>query len=80
MSGDNYQESPINFDRPPIWTLNSPTTPGAQELLSVNIEIMEVDNETEEPCHPEFIILEEPAGILERPLALSEDPGIGYNH
>ncbi|OMJ14338.1 hypothetical protein AYI69_g8640 [Smittium culicis] len=80
MSGELYWESPSNVDRSPTWPSNAPTTPGTQELLSVDIEIMDIDSEADEPSHPEPIILEEPAEIMERSIVLASDPGIGDLH
>ncbi|OMJ20737.1 hypothetical protein AYI69_g6095 [Smittium culicis] len=74
MSGELYWESPSNVDRSPTWPSNAPTTPGTQELLSVDIEIMDIDSEADEPSHPEPIILEEPAEIMERSIVLARDP------
>ncbi|OMJ12431.1 hypothetical protein AYI70_g9127 [Smittium culicis] len=75
-----YWESSSNVNRFPTWPPNALTTPVAQELLPVEIEIMDFDNETDEPSHPKPIILEEPAEIMERPLFLARDPGIGDIH
>ncbi|OMJ08288.1 hypothetical protein AYI69_g11127, partial [Smittium culicis] len=41
--------SPSNVDCSPTWPSNAPTTSGTQELLSVDIEIMDFDSETDEP-------------------------------
>ncbi|OMJ19377.1 hypothetical protein AYI69_g6643 [Smittium culicis] len=80
MSGELYWESPSNVDRSPTWPSNAPTTPGTQELLSVDIEIMDLDSETDEPIHPEPIKLEEIAEIMERSIVLGREPGIGDLH
>ncbi|OMJ13123.1 hypothetical protein AYI70_g8693 [Smittium culicis] len=58
MSSELYWESSRNFNRSPTWPPNASTTPGAQELLPVDIEIMDFDSETDDPSHPEPIILE----------------------
>ncbi|OMJ18247.1 hypothetical protein AYI70_g5459 [Smittium culicis] len=52
----------------------------AQEPLSVYIEIMEIDSETDETCDSEPIFLEEPAEIMEWSLVLPRDPVIGDLH
>ncbi|OMJ29391.1 hypothetical protein AYI69_g1116 [Smittium culicis] len=41
---------------------------------------MDVDSETDELYHPESIILETPAKIMERSLVLYRAPVIGYLH
>ncbi|OMJ08547.1 hypothetical protein AYI70_g11472 [Smittium culicis] len=80
MSSELYWESSSNSNRSPTWSPNTSTTPGAQELLPVDIEIMDFDSETDEPSHTEPIILEEPAEIMERSLVLARDPRIGDLH
>ncbi|OMJ18480.1 hypothetical protein AYI70_g5335 [Smittium culicis] len=71
MSSELYWESSSNVNRSPAWPPNASTTPAAQELHPVDIEIMDFDSETDEPSYPEPIILEEPAEIMERSLILS---------
>ncbi|OMJ22129.1 hypothetical protein AYI70_g3061 [Smittium culicis] len=66
MSSELYWESSSNVNRSPAWPPNASTTPGAQEILPVDIENMDFDSETDESSHPEPIILEEPAEIMER--------------
>ncbi|OMJ07209.1 hypothetical protein AYI70_g12344 [Smittium culicis] len=50
-------ESSRNVDSPLNWLPNAPTTPGAQESLSFDIEIMNFYSEIDDPSHPETIIL-----------------------
>ncbi|OMJ15793.1 hypothetical protein AYI70_g7026 [Smittium culicis] len=64
MSSELYWESSSNVNRSSTWLSNASMTPGAQELLPVDIGIMDFDSETEEHSHPEPIFLEEPAETM----------------
>ncbi|OMJ17878.1 hypothetical protein AYI70_g5683, partial [Smittium culicis] len=48
-SSELYWESSSNVNRSPTWPPNDSKTPGAQDLLPVDIEIMDFDSETDEP-------------------------------
>ncbi|OMJ27199.1 hypothetical protein AYI69_g3375 [Smittium culicis] len=80
ISGELYRESPINICCSFTWPSNAPKNPGAQEPLSVDIEITDFNNESDKPCHLEPIILEEPAEITKRFFVVARYSGVEDFH
>ncbi|OMJ22788.1 hypothetical protein AYI70_g2650 [Smittium culicis] len=80
MSRELYWESPINVDCSAAGSLYPSPNSRTKESITVDSEIMDIDNHPDETYHSEPIVLEEQTDVMERAHIITKESRIGNFH